>query len=37
VLSKEDLLHNFIGEQLKLNDLHGVLIKNHLEDKAQQY
>jgi len=33
--TKDEILVSFIGQQLKINDYHGVLVKNILEDKAQ--
>ena len=35
-MSKDDILLSFIGEQKKLHDFHGTLVKNLLEDKAAQ-
>ena len=32
--TKDEILVSFIGQQLKINDYHGVLVKNILEDKA---
>lgn len=36
-VSKDEILASYIGQQYKLNDIHGTLVRNILQDKQQQY